>query len=372
MTARPLITNTQRLIILGVTLLLAGLGIWFFSNIIVFILVSFVISMIGEPIVSLMQKIRIRKWHVPRAIGSFIVVILFWAFVFAFFYTFIPLLAKELKYFSNIDLKSLLTGLEEPFGKVQKFLQDFKLIEDNFSLQAWASESVKSLFGVNRFSSVLTDFAGFIGNTFIAVLSISFISFYFMKETQLFEDGVVLIFPEEKEQNVRHAIHSISGLLKRYFIGVMLQSTGVITLNTLGLTLVGFKFEHAAIIALFSGILNVIPYVGPFIGSLIGLAIGTAVSLPMDFQTGLLTRWILILAVMESTKVVDNLVFQPQIFSRSVKAHPLEIFIIILMAATIGGVIGMLIAIPSYTVIRVVAKEFFSQSKLVRKITEKL
>ncbi|MFH0760586.1 MAG: AI-2E family transporter [Bacteroidota bacterium] len=372
MTPRLSLTNTQRLIILGVTILIAGFAIWFFSSIVIFILVSFVISMIGEPLVSLMQKIHIRKWHLPRALCSFFTVLLFWGLVFLFFYTFIPLLINELKYFSNLDINSLLTNLQEPIGKIQKSLSEFNLVGEDFSLQAWATNSLNAFINSDKISGSLEGIPGFVGNAFIAVLSISFISYYFMKEANLFEDALVLFFPEDKEQNVRNAVHSSSNLLKRYFIGIVLQSTGVIILHTIGLSIVGIQFTHAATIALIAGVLNVIPYVGPFIASLVGISVGVAVSMPMDVAHELLPLVIYIFLAMEFTKVVDNVVFQPQIFSRSVKSHPLEIFIVILVAATIGGVIGMLIAIPVYTVIRVVAKEFFNQSKLVRKITEGL
>jgi predicted PurR-regulated permease PerM len=369
MTPRPNITNTQRLIILGVTLLVAGLAIWFFSNIVVFILISFVISMIGEPVVTLLQSFHIRKWHLPRAFCSFVVLILFWGLVLLFFFTFIPLLANEFRYFSNIDINSILTDLAKPIGKIEVFLNEFGMVEEGFSLQAWATNSFRSAMGFVRLSEILADFAGLVGNIFVIVLSVSFITFYFMKESHLFEDGVVMFFPEDKESGIRHAINSISDLLKRYFIGVLLQSTCVIILISIGLLIVGLQFSHAVTIALIAGVLNVIPYVGPFIGSLMAVAIGTAVSMPMDVATGLVPRIIYILIVMETTKVIDNVIFQPQIFSRSVKAHPLEIFLVILIAATIGGVLGMLIAIPTYTVLRVIGKEFFTQSKLVQRIT---
>jgi predicted PurR-regulated permease PerM len=362
-------TNTQRFVLLGVTILIAGLAIWFFSNIVVFILISFVISMIGEPLVNLLQKIHVRKWHLPRALCSFVVLILFWSLVLLFFYTFIPLLANELRYFAGIDINNILTDLGKPLGRIEKFLNDFGLAEEGFSLQAWATNTIRSAMGYVKLSEILSDFAGLIGNIFISVLSISFITYYFMKESRLFEDGVVMFFPEDKEPNIRHAINSISGLLKRYFIGILLQSTSVMILIAIGLTIVGLKFSHAVTIALIAAILNVIPYVGPFIGSLMAVAIGTAVSMPMDVSTELLPKIIYILIVMEGTKVIDNVIFQPQIFSRSVKAHPLEIFLVILIAATIGGILGMLIAIPAYTVLRVIGKEFFSQSKFVQRIT---
>ena len=71
-------------------------------------------------------------------------------------------------------------------------------------------------------------------------------------------------------------------------------------------------------------------------------------------------------------KGFDDFVLQPTLYSERVKAHPLEIFIVILIAGSLAGIVGMLLAIPSYTVLRVFAKEFFSQFRLVQKLTEKI
>mgnify|MGYP003295806886 CR=1 FL=1 len=79
---------------------------------------------------------------------------------------------------------------------------------------------------------------------------------------------------------------------------------------------------------------------------------------------------LIILACLFATQLVDNFFFQPFIYSNSVKAHPLEIFLVLLMAGHMAGVAGMLVAIPSYTVIRVIAKQFFGNIKPVKALTE--
>ena len=71
-----------------------------------------------------------------------------------------------------------------------------------------------------------------------------------------------------------------------------------------------------------------------------------------------------LVAIFVVTHIVDVFIFQPYIYSNSVKAHPLEIFLVILLAGNIAGILGMLVAIPTYTVLRVFAKEFFSNFKL--------
>ncbi|MBT7091733.1 MAG: AI-2E family transporter, partial [Bacteroidetes bacterium] len=326
-----------------------------------------------QPLVDVMQKIRIRKWHFPRWLCSLFTLLIIWVLIIFFFRFFIPLLAKEFQYFSSLDIQSVLENLREPIAELEHFVDEFKLTGDEeFTVEAWATETITSVMGLERITSFARGVAGTVGNIFVAFVVISFTSFFFMKEARLFENSLILFFPEEQEQKIRNALSSISRFLKRYFIGVSLQVTGIILLNAVGLSIVGLDFSTAVTIALVSGVLNVIPYVGPLIGLLIGLTIGTAVSIPMDFYTELLPRLVFIIIAMEITQVIDNILFQPLIFAKSVKAHPLEIFLVIISAGTLGGVVGMILAVPTYTVIRVVAKEFLSQSKLVQKLTERL
>ena len=76
----------------------------------------------------------------------------------------------------------------------------------------------------------------------------------------------------------------------------------------------------------------------------------------------------MLLALFMVTQLVDNFLFQPLIYSTSIKASPLEIFIVLLIAGNTAGVIGMLVAIPAYTVIRVVAGHFFGDIKAIRRL----
>jgi len=71
-------------------------------------------------------------------------------------------------------------------------------------------------------------------------------------------------------------------------------------------------------------------------------------------------------------QLVDNFFSQPFIFSKSVKSHPLEIFLVIIIAGLISGIVGLIIAIPVYTAIKVIAKEFLSEYRVVNKLTEGL
>ena len=71
-------------------------------------------------------------------------------------------------------------------------------------------------------------------------------------------------------------------------------------------------------------------------------------------------------------QLIDNILLQPNIFSKSVKAHPLEIFIVVMMGAKIGGIAGMVLAIPFYTAFRVIGKVFLSEFKVIQKLTRNM
>ena len=141
---------------------------------------------------------------------------------------------------------------------------------------------------------------------------------------------------------------------------------------TIGMTIAGIDFQQALVMGLIIGVLNVIPYVGPWLGAFIAIVMGIASHINMDISTVMAPLLIYMMLVVAITQIVDNIVFQPVIFSNSVRAHPLEIFVVILASGFAAGIPGMILAIPAYTVLRVFAREFFYNFKAVQKITSSL
>jgi len=197
-------------------------------------------------------------------------------------------------------------------------------------------------------------------------------TFFFLKEQALFKSGLMIFVPDKYVDKVKHAMLSVKNLLTRYFIGILLEVSFIIILDTIGLTIVGIKFEQALVFGLIAGVLNVIPYIGPFAGTVIGLFLGLITHLHLDFTGQLLPLLMFMAIVYIIVQVLDNVIFQPIIYSSSVNAHPMEIFLVIMMAGSLAGVAGMILAVPAYTILRVFAKEFFANFKLVKKLTEKI
>ena len=282
------------------------------------------------------------------------------------------MLVSELETLSQVDFTVVLDSIEEPLLKVTRFFsKDGVDIADKDFLDV-VTESLGAQIDFSKVSNWFTLIAGTIGELLIGFFSVSFITFFFLKEQTMFREFIILLVPSNMEEKVAHILDSVSYLLRRYFIGLLFEVFMVMLLDTVGLTIVGLKFEHAVVIGLFCGIFNVIPYLGPWMGAALGLLIGAALHIQADFMAETLPVLGWMTLVFALVQVADNVLFQPLIYSSSVKAHPLEIFLVILAAGSMAGILGMILAIPFYTILRVIAKEFFENMKLVQKMTQNL
>lgn len=365
--------NTVTKYILGFVALIAAIFFsWYFFSVIVYVLVAAVISFIGRPIIDLLGKVKFRGHHLPNALKAAVTVLCLWLMFILFFSTVIPLAIREFQSLGNISVTNIVSQLENPIEDAGHFLKHYGLLDENEDVNEYITRQLSDLFNVGQLKNWFRTVAGTISDIFVALFSITFILFFFLKDSRLFTGMVLAVVPSRYEEQARNALDSIQKLLIRYFVGLLLEVLGVMTLNTLGLTIIGFDFNHALVIGLVTGVLNVIPYIGPLIGICFGLAVGVVLNLDMEFYHQMLPLLIYMTIAMLLTQLIDNVVFQPCIYGNSVHAHPLEIFLVILMAGSLAGIPGMILAIPSYTVLRVILKEFFNKYKLVKKLTQSL
>lgn len=364
---------TPRTLLVTAGVIIMGLLVWRFFNIVAYILIASVLSLIARPLVHLLGRIRIWKWRIPASLRALLTLIVIWAFFYGFFRLFIPLVAEQAQELSKLDTESVIRELEKPLDRLENWYNQLYIGKDQeLSLEDAIQERISSVLSIKVITDMVATLASLLGNLAWAIFSISFITFFLLREEFLLFDYIVTLFPAEREQSLRHAFESVKHLLRRYFVGILLQMTGILTIVTLGMTIVGVGFRHGLVIGLMTAVLNIVPYLGPWMGAALGITLGLASQLPMDFATEiwpLVGYMILVFAV---TQVTDNAVFQPVIFGTSVYAHPIEIFLVILVAASLAGIVGMILAIPTYTVIRVFAKEFFNNFRVVQKLTEKI
>ncbi len=358
------------LIALAVALLLVAA--WYLSAIVIYIIISAVLALIGRPLADRLQKIKIKEKNLPTALSAAITLLTIWAVMITFFVVFIPLVIQEGQALSSINVNEVVENLKEPIQKAQDVYNEYTPSSEQRPLKEVASERLKTLLSISNITNVFSAITGALGNIFIALFAISFITFFFLKEKNMLTRFILLIVPTRWDSEALHAMLSIKKLLSRYFIGLVVQISLIFIGVTIGLSIVGINFNHIMLIALFAALINVIPYIGPILGIIFGLTVGIATHLHLDFYNEMLPLLGYMTLAFLIVQLMDNFLFQPLIFSNSVKAHPLEIFLVILSAGTLAGIGGMVLAIPSYTIIRVIAKEFFSKYRFVKKMTEKI
>jgi len=359
------------LIVVGIALLVYLS--WYFRNIFLYILVAGVISLIGRPIVDLLNGIRIWKFRFPRFLSSLIALLFLYGLLALFFAVFIPLVSKQIDALSGFDAGSLVQGLRDQLERletlIRKVYRDMPADRSLYDIVVTAITDVLNPASISDFAgSIMTVVKKFV----VAFVAITFLAFFFLKDEGLFKETIMVIVPDQYESRIRNVLHSIKTLLIRYFIGIIIQSTIVLINITIGMTIVGFPFQQALVMGLLIGVFNVIPYVGPWLGGSITVLMGMATAVT---TAGYPAIWLLIvymIIVIACTQAIDNNLIQPLIYSRSVNAHPIEIFLVILAVGSFTGVGGMIIAVPAYTALRVFAREFFNNFGPVRKITSGL
>ncbi len=354
--------------ITGGVLLLVILGylLWKFSFLIVYTLIAAVVSFLGHPIVRFLESIRYKKIIIPRPLSAIIALLTLLAAFLSLFALFVPLINSQIQTMSGIDLGSLTARLEGPLKWFEEKAHLYGVIPDNTSVREILTGHIRSFLNYSSISNVFSNIVGVAGSFFVALFSILFVAFFFIKDEELFAKGVLMFVPDEKHTSTRNVMRQSKTLLTRYFGGVILELLGVMTCITLGLTLFGVK--NALLLGFFGGLMNIVPYIGPVIGTGIGIILGTTAALAAG-ETHLFLLLIKITGVFVVSNFIDNWILQPYIFSNSVKAHPLEIFYVIIIGGSLWGVPGMIIAVPIYTVLRIIAREFLSEFSLVRKLT---
>lgn len=347
---------------------------WFFRDIIAYILAAVVVSLIAKPLVNVLKKISIKGKHAPDWLLAALALILVLACFLTFAYIVVPIAGGIIKNISLGNIETSVKSIAGPLADLNTFLtQTFPRLGEDFRIEVAVVQEMQNMLNFSQVSSLIGSAASLFTSLAIGLFSVVFISFFFIKDDGLFTEIVCALVPDKHEETTEKALSDIGHLLSRYFIGVLLEVIGVALINFLGLSLIARLGVNAALgIAVITGILNVIPYVGPLIGVVTGTILGLIIKysslVPLGLDVGFLAFTAILIAILFFTQLVDNFVYQPLIYSTSIKAKPLEIFIVLLMVGYIGGPLAMIIAIPSYTVVRVIAFRFFGHIKAIKRL----
>lgn len=345
-------------IVVGVMLLFYTL--YLLRSVIAYILIAVVISLIFRPLVIFLQS----KLKLSNTISAVITMLIFVIIILGLISLFIPLVIQQSENLALLNIDQLQNNFSTIYQEIMNY---FGLQQIDVS-QSLNESGVLSKINVGVIPEILNGFISGLGSFSIGLFSVLFILFFFLKDSRLFEQGALIFIPDSKASNASHSFLKIKKLLSRYFVGLLLQITVLFIIYTIVLLI--FGIDNAIVIAFLCALLNLIPYVGPVISAFLLILLSMSSNLGESFRDVILPKTIYVMIGYTIAQLVDNFVSQPVIFSKSVKSHPLEIFLIIIIGGILFGILGMILAVPTYTALKVVLKEFLSQYSIVKKFTK--
>jgi predicted PurR-regulated permease PerM len=360
----------SRNIAIALSLLLVGLTIYSLGDIVVYVLIAWAFSLLGQPLMKLFKRIRLGKKHLPASVCALLTMITYFLAIVGLVSFFVPLIVEQANYLYDIDLDKITTALKEPISQLTAWGKRFGVLKKNESIVDFAQHTFNTWLKPFSLSSLFNSFFNTASNLVVGTVSVGFISFFFLKETGMFSEFLVHLLPKQYEHNVRETLRDTATLLSRYISGLLLQMLFVIVFLCIALFFIGIK--NIILIAIFAAIINIVPYLGPLLSCTFAVAITISSNLGLNFYTEIVPMLIKVVFVFGFMQFINDWIVQPLIFSNRVLAHPLEIFLVTLIGAKIWGIPGMILAIPSYTVLRVIGREFFNQYRFVQKITSGL
>lgn len=342
------------LALLGLTALVLWV-LWEGRTILLYFLVASVIALIGRPLLNALEKIRVRGKHLPRALNAILALLILAGAVFGIIGVFFPLLMREAQVLYGINFSEVKDSLSPAISNANRFLENLGFNQFAGMNEGAFLEYVFGSIDFRSLPSVINNVLGLFGNALIAVFSVAFMTYFLLRDEGILPRIILAVTPGSHEKSAKHIIDRTRRTLTRYFIGLVLQVTAITLCVWIGLSMIGVK--NALLIGFFTGLANLIPYLGPWIGATFGVIIMVSNNMGMGFYEVIVPKFYALLAVFAATQLIDNYVFQPLIFSTSIHAHPLEIFIVILVAGSLGGILAMVAAIPTYAFIRIVLIE---------------
>ncbi len=362
MNSKTIANGILRAIAILFGIFVLGYFLYQIRSVIAYISFAAVISLIGRPVVLFLR----RKLKFKNTLAVVVTMVLFIGILAGLIGMFIPLIIEQGQNLSLLNIEELRGNIEDLYREIS----DYFALNNIDIEESIKSSNFLSTLDFNAIPNLLNSVGSTLGSFTIGLFSVLFISFFFLKDSKLFEQGIMVFIPDNKESRLKRSFETIKDLLSRYFIGLVFQILILFVLYTIILLI--FGIDNAIVIAFLCALLNLIPYIGPLIGGFLMMVLSMTSNLGEDFSSVILPTTIYVMIGFVIGQLVDNFFSQPFIFSNSVKSHPLEIFLVIIIGGLIFGVTGMIIAVPCYTAIKVILKEFLSENKIVKSLTKDL
>ncbi|MEL4454600.1 AI-2E family transporter [Lutimonas vermicola] len=360
MDARVIANGILRALAIIVGILLFLFFLYKIQSVIIYLVIAAVLSLVAKPILSFLKK----RLKFPNVFAVVITMAFFLMVIFGIISMFVPLIKEQGHNISLLNTEELRRRMFNLFHEIDVFFSARRI---NIFREL---KNIDLTSNIASIPSLLNSLMGVVGTFSMGLFSVLFITFFFLKDNRILHNAFVFITPDRNEDKILSSLKKINDLLSRYFIGLIIQISILFAIYSV--TLLIFNIKSSVVIAFLCALLNLIPYIGPLIGGVLMVLLTMTSSLEYDFQTHIIPVTSYVILGYIVAQLIDNFFSQPIIFSKSVKSHPLEIFLIIVIGGLLFGITGMIFAVPTYTVIKVILKEFLSDNPIVKSLTKGL
>ncbi|MDW8301814.1 MAG: AI-2E family transporter, partial [Bacteroidia bacterium] len=355
------VRNALRYFYIVLIIALVAAVIVYFHVIFQYLLVAFLLTYILHPLVDYISEIHIYNRKIGRSVAIFISFSLIICFFASLFLLLIPIVAHQLENFSNVNSKELVKLVQEPLVEIEKFAIRNRITRQEGFLVKFVERKISHFISSDEIQKMATQLASTTLDVLLYFLIVPIMAFFMLHDSRELKRALLDFVPNRYFEIVINAINKSELLLRRYLYGLFLQSLSVTLMSFIFCKIFGLR--DALIIAIFFGVFNVIPYLGMILtgGFALLLNVGSQIGEIIANHDTQLLKLILLKVVLSIGIVhfIDANITQPLIFSKSVNAHPLEIFVVILAGAFVAGIIGMAVCVPTYMIGKILIREFF-------------
>ena len=341
-------------IILAGTILLKELGVFKFIgsvlNVLAPLFIGFIVAWLFAPLVD-----KMTKKGISRILASMIVYVIFIAFLIVFFRIFIPIIYNELN-----ELIKTLPSITE---KITDFINSTfdKIDSDAFNIEAIKTNILDAItnYGTSISSNLPTTIVSIMSNLVSGLGTIFFgliIGLYMLFDFDNVTNLLLKVIPVKHQVEVASLVEKIGLEVRKCVNGTLLVACMVFVCDTIGFSIIGLK--SALLFGLFCGITDLIPYIGPYLGTVVATVVGLT-------QSPLIGLGVFIIACV--VQLIESYVLQPIVMSKATNLHPVVIICGLLIFGHFFGIIGMILASPIMSVIKVIFEFIIEKFELFQR-----
>lgn len=323
-----------------ILIILALLFLYLVRDVLALLVISIILVSVIDPVVDWLQRKKI-----PRPAGVLIVYLVIFI-IFGLSISFlIPPIVNQFKDFGS-NFSNYTRQFESYFSVAKIFFQT-QHISVNF-------ESILNNL-VNEFSKVPEKiYTGTIGvfSGFISVLIVLSMTFYMTVKENGIKNFIISVVPDDHKEYAASLSERIKAKIGKWMRGQLILMLIIFIFDFIGLSIIGIPY--ALSLAIFAGVMEIIPYIGPIISAIPGVLLGFLIS-PL---TGFLA-----LSVYIVVQQFENHVITPQVMKKAVGLNPIVVILALLVGVKLGGVLGAILAVPIATAIGVFVGDLFEKNK---------